>query len=247
MWFFRLSVESNVADSGYFVTLTYSPEHLPSSGHVEKRDCQLFIKRFRKYFAQRPDTASFRFKYFLVSEYGETFGRPHYHMLIFGNSSQRSHIVQALKECWKLCDPEMFDFPSAVAPITPASINYVCKYTLNNLVIDDYDKRTFLLCSKGIGRDFLTPLMLDYLRKRIDGLAMVNGVRMPLPRYYRDEVYDDDMKFQMRIKQLEQYEQNVEKYFEDNYNSDRQRVESLWRQELNHKAKIIRSKLKTFE
>lgn len=46
---------------------------------VSKRDCQLFFKRLRKQFTE----VLGHFKYWLVSEFGDKTGRPHYHVLMF--------------------------------------------------------------------------------------------------------------------------------------------------------------------
>lgn len=69
-----------------FVTLTYNDDNLPhvKSKSVEgryyeslhKRDLQLFFKRLRKKGAT--------FRYFAAGEYGGLYGRPHYHVLLFG-------------------------------------------------------------------------------------------------------------------------------------------------------------------
>ena len=80
-----------------FITLTYSPEFLPGDGCVRVSHFQDFIKRLRR------RLEPVRIRFFHCGEYGEvcelcgksdqfctcvsfvpTFGRPHYHSLIFG-------------------------------------------------------------------------------------------------------------------------------------------------------------------
>lgn len=60
-----------------FITLTYSPEHLPSDGSLRHEDIQLFFKRLRKKFGEG-------IGFFMCGEYGELNGRPHYHACLFG-------------------------------------------------------------------------------------------------------------------------------------------------------------------
>ena len=60
-----------------FVTLTYDEAHIPANHQLCKRDAQLFIKRLRYYLGKR------RIRYYLCGEYGERFGRPHYHAILF--------------------------------------------------------------------------------------------------------------------------------------------------------------------
>lgn len=76
-----------------FITLTYDNEHLPEMGTLVKKDFQDFMKRFRKEYIYVPDYTSVsdfvsgsvaRIRYFHCGEYGEKYGRPHYHACIFG-------------------------------------------------------------------------------------------------------------------------------------------------------------------
>lgn len=85
-WFFRLSCEADESRGpNRFVTLTYSDEELPVNSDgvpvVSKRDCQLFLKRLRTTCDRRFGSSDIR--YFLISEYGPTTLRPHYHLALF--------------------------------------------------------------------------------------------------------------------------------------------------------------------
>lgn len=77
-WAVRCMHEASLHAENCFVTLTYSPEHLPENGSLVKRDMQLFWKKLRERFPER------RLKYFQCGEYGEVTRRPHYHACIFG-------------------------------------------------------------------------------------------------------------------------------------------------------------------
>uniref|UniRef100_A0AAU8B6Y6 Replication initiator protein n=1 Tax=Dulem virus 106 TaxID=3145583 RepID=A0AAU8B6Y6_9VIRU len=90
-WANRCMMELEYHDSAYFVTLTYNDDHLPRSYYpdqetgealpsftLNKRDCQLFMKRLRK---AKPDD---HIRFFLAGEYGDQTFRPHYHAIIFG-------------------------------------------------------------------------------------------------------------------------------------------------------------------
>lgn len=75
------------------VTLTYRPDKLPMYGSLQVEDFQKFVKRVRKSREVRrvnPSTGRLKnysgpkFKYFHCGEYGERYGRPHYHALLFG-------------------------------------------------------------------------------------------------------------------------------------------------------------------
>ena len=65
-------------DANSFITLTYSPENLPSDGSVNVVHFQDFMKRLRA------RLAPVRIRFFHCGEYGEQLSRPHYHAVIFG-------------------------------------------------------------------------------------------------------------------------------------------------------------------
>ena len=87
-WADRMMLELETAKKGLFITLTYNNENahwsefdefgIPVYATLDKRDCQLFMKRLRKRF----QNLSIRF--YLAGEYGEITLRPHYHAILFG-------------------------------------------------------------------------------------------------------------------------------------------------------------------
>jgi hypothetical protein len=77
-WAMRCMHEAQLHQYNCFITLTYDDTHLPSDQSLHYRDFQLFIKRLRKRY---PTT---KISYYMAGEYGENFGRPHYHACIFG-------------------------------------------------------------------------------------------------------------------------------------------------------------------
>jgi len=77
-WAMRCMHEAQLHEKNSFITLTYDNTHLPSDGSLHYKDFQLFIKRLRKKFGNS------RIRYYMAGEYGENFGRPHFHACIFG-------------------------------------------------------------------------------------------------------------------------------------------------------------------
>lgn len=71
-------LECSQHPAAFFVTLTYKDSELPIGGNLSKRDVQLYLKRLRE------DVEPRRIRYFAVGEYGERFGRPHYHLALYG-------------------------------------------------------------------------------------------------------------------------------------------------------------------
>ena len=78
MWAARIVHEASCHDRNCFLTLTYSPEHLPADGSLRKEDFQKFMKRLRKRFPKD------RIRYYHCGEYGDENARPHYHACLFG-------------------------------------------------------------------------------------------------------------------------------------------------------------------
>lgn len=154
-WIRRILLESWLHNSNSFVTLTYDNQHLPIGGVANKDDVQKFLKRFRH--ASRDfGIPTFDFKYFIVSEYGEKLGRPHYHGIVFG--------VDFRAEDWKpyfatlKADGNAIYSSSILEKIwrngfvsidrlTPHNIAYVCKY-----ITKDGVRPSVKLFSRGFGK-----------------------------------------------------------------------------------------------
>lgn len=129
-WTVRCVHEAQMHDSNCFLTLTYSPAHLPLNGGLRVRDWQLFAKRLRKRVG--------KFRYMHCGEYGDENQRPHYHALLFGQdfSSDRVHwkgegatklyTSAILEDCWGLgfCTIGSFSFQTAA---------YVSRYILKKV------------------------------------------------------------------------------------------------------------------
>jgi hypothetical protein len=75
-WAMRIMSEASCHEATCFLTLTYSPEALPSNGSLVKKDLQNFFKQLRN--------AGHKIRYYACGEYGENFQRPHYHVILFG-------------------------------------------------------------------------------------------------------------------------------------------------------------------
>lgn len=85
-WVHRMSLEHRLHGDASFMTLTYDPKlknprhdnAIHPEGHVVPQHLTSFIKRLRRNFTSNP------IRYFGVGEYGERFGHPHYHVILYG-------------------------------------------------------------------------------------------------------------------------------------------------------------------
>lgn len=130
-WAVRCMHEAQMHDENCFLTLTYSDEHVPSSGSLDKGALQKFWKRLRKRFPER------RIRYFACGEYGERLHRPHYHACVFGFDFPDRELFmmregiplytsEALAQCWP------FGFCS-IGDVTFESAAYVARYACKKI------------------------------------------------------------------------------------------------------------------
>ena len=139
-WAVRCVHEASLWPKNSFVTLTYSPEHLPPGGSLHYRDFQLFIKRLRKsetVYGKRDGrrivVSRPTIRFFMCGEYGETYGRAHYHALLFNYRPE--DLVPINKT--------LFDSPKlaklwrhgavTVGDVTWQSASYVARYIFDKL------------------------------------------------------------------------------------------------------------------
>lgn len=181
-WAIRILHEAKEWDKRCFVTLTYDDAHLPPGGTLVKSAVSDFMRRLRKNF-ETP------IKFFAAGEYGEKNKRPHYHLILFGVSSDSRHLIE---HCWPYGFITIGDFSLERA-------RYVAGYAVKKIYGDklDYEARglipEFCLMSRrpGIGERWLKKHSESM---RHNGVVRVQGAVYPLPRYYRDKIYSDEDK-----------------------------------------------------
>lgn len=191
--------EDKIATASHFVTLTYTTDAVPISNNgfmtLKKSDFQDFMKRLRKL------CPGCNLKYYAAGEYGSQRKRPHYHAIIFNVPD-----TELFAKAWTLGGVQLGSV--WVDKVTGDSVAYTMKY------IDKagYEKKfarddrlpEFALMSKGLGKNYLSPAIVSYHKNNIDLLCLTKpgGVRIAMPKYYRDKLFDESMKKrQMRIVQ----------------------------------------------
>lgn len=191
-----------------FVTFTYDDNHLrymsPSSVNPTlcRDDFSKYIDNLRHQIKSLPiiPEGNIRdFKFFACGEYGDLFGRPHYHVLFFG--LDYLDFKRYFIDSWHNGSIKSL-------PITSGGIRYVVDYmtkSLNGpLAVTNYDnkglERPFYSCSRGLGSDFFYAH-----RQEISDTGMVKiGSRyIPVPSYYKNLFYDfSNSSYLNRVKQL---------------------------------------------
>lgn len=192
-WIMRIQKEFDRHWHGLFITLTYkvTPKSPNGLSTLRKRDFQLFMKRLRK-------ITGYPHKYYAVGEYGSKTRRPHYHAILFGATAEQ------VAEAWEnYVDGDVITGESRhPGEITDASIAYCAKYIDKGSVIPmfhgDDRLKEFSLMSKGMGSNYLTPAMVRYHKASKKPFIVKDGYMVPLPRYFKDQIYDDQDRLDMR-------------------------------------------------
>lgn len=191
-WSCRLMAHDKYSDgNGYFVTLTYSPEFLPfdiSTGlpMVSKDDVQKFFKRLRKITS---------FKYFLVSEYGENYGRPHYHCIFLDVPLDERQFRKALQDTWK------YGF-SHCGSISYGACNYCVGYIFKSDPNQSFGDavENFRLISKGLGSPYVDKMKSWHNHDVQRCFYPDKEYKKALPRYLKEKIYDTEFdKINLRV------------------------------------------------
>lgn len=202
-WSTRLSKEIHTSLITFFCTLTYNDDNVPltSLGNktLRKRDIQLFNKRLRIKFKRLYDI---KYRFFICGEYGPRTCRPHYHGLFFFNSKVSSNTFRRLcEDCWSngFIQVEKADANAS---------NYVSKYVTKFVQLNVYDKElepTFGLQSRRPGIGFAwceNSEVKNFFRESKQTFTRVNGYKVPLPRYFKDKLFNESERNEMFLEYL---------------------------------------------
>lgn len=189
-WAVRVMHEAALHPYNSFLTLTYSPEHLPYGDTLVKSDLQNFLKRLRKYHKVR---------FYACGEYGPVNGRPHFHVCLFGyhfpdrvpfgSNFYRSAELESL---WRLGNSSVGDVTFDSAGYTAGYIcdkitgdaakkHYECVVPDTGEIISKVPEFNLMSLKPGIGLDFYEKYKEDIYPH---DYIVVRGVKCKPPRYY---------------------------------------------------------------
>ena len=140
----RIMHESSLFEANSFITLTYSNDKLPLDFSLNYKHYQDFMKRFRAYVDSRSHFKRFGFyagkiRFFVCGEYGDEFGRPHFHAAIFNydfpdkyywSTSNDFPLYRSplLEELWEDPDDGISFGHSYIGSLTFDSAAYIARY-----------------------------------------------------------------------------------------------------------------------
>lgn len=231
----RLTHERRYHDEACFLTLTYSPEHLPPDGPLNREDAVRFLDTVRQH-CRRLDPPR-RLRYFLVGEYGGTTGRAHFHCILFGfdfrddrraRGKRGEHLIytsETLDRLWGLGHCE-------IGSAEPGAMVYVARYLTGKADAPFREKGRepeFKMQSQGLGRKFVeefagTPSLTQ---DNIVVLTPQGAVKRKIPRYYdklMDPEYIARQKIKRRIAAGKQWRDNTPQRLADREEFQRRKV-----------------------
>lgn len=173
----------NTEKLSVFMTFTYDEEHNP--GVVCKPVAQLLKKRFGYHIG-------LGCKSILTGEYGEVYGRPHYHMAVwlepgcnfdYNIGDNDSDAYNPPDDLWPYGKID-------VRPLTPERIAYTCGYELKNGRVKPRDRKRpdgcylpFTLFSQGIAKEYAQ----KFGKRDMElGFTPMRGFKKPVSRYVQN-------------------------------------------------------------
>ena len=198
-WAVRCVHEASLYENNCFLTLTYDDAHLPSDLSLNLVHFQNFMKRLRKRYGKG-------IRFFHCGEYGENFGRPHYHAIIFNFDlpdrvlwSQRDGVNLYSSDILRSLWPYGF---SSVGDVTFESAAYVARYVIKKVTganaddhysfVDELTGQVFTRCPEyttmsrrpGIGKGWIDKFLPDVFP---GDFVVINGVKCRPPRFYDNQ------------------------------------------------------------
>lgn len=238
-WVFRMKQEDKVSSSSFFVTLTYSDEFLTYTSDkfptLVQKDFQNFMKRLRKIniisykeynwlprSKWRINCIDKLLRYYAVGEYGETYKRPHYHIILFNLLNE-----ELIPKAWTHPRKNKLIGNIHIGQVTGASIAYTTKYIDKHRTVPlhNFDKRLpeFSNMSQGLGKNYHeSHAIQQYHQADIERIYVTypDGRKIALPRYYRNKLYNKSQQLQQNayiVKKLEDDNIQEEYKFEKKY------------------------------
>ena len=217
-WAIRCSLESQLYQNSYFLTLTYDDEHLPKSGSLVPDDLQKFLKKLRRYLEYHGSDKKIRF--FACGEYGDNFLRPHYHAIIFNLdisdlkrfstsfSGDIYYTSETINQIWK-------NGYVIIGEVTFESCAYVARYVTKKMTGSQADfyyegrQPEFVRMSRrpGIGSAWLDQYKSDVYPH--DYIVIRDGIKVKPPKYF-DKLFEsiapDEMSMIKSLRSVSGYE-----------------------------------------
>lgn len=213
-WAIRCVHEASLYEDNCFITLTYADHNLPPDLSLRKDHFQKFMKRLRF------ENSGRNIRFFHCGEYGEKYGRPHYHACLFNFdfvdkthwktiNGQKLYRSKALERLWPYGH-------SSVGSVTFESAAYVARYITKKITgpmaYEHYnviDRKTGEVLAErvpeyttmsrrpGIGKGWYDKFKNDVFP---DDFVVVRGKKLKPPKFYRDQHEKEHARESAKLK-----------------------------------------------
>lgn len=232
-WALRCEHELSEHDSNCFVTLTYDDDHMPVDRGLHYSDYQNMMKRLRVYLDRHPEYGAMVpgydgvISYLVAGEYGREpyydrpFGRPHFHVIMFGFNFPDRYQWTKSGNHWLYRSPVLeelwpYGFSSIGEDANYFTARYTAKYVHKEMFIQHYSGQfnklygieapmVHVSSRPAIGARFAARYQgVDYgtcvcddnviqLDTYRDWIVDVRGRKHSIPRYYRKVQFKNSM------------------------------------------------------
>lgn len=138
-WAMRCVHEASLHQDNIFITLTYDNDHLPPGSSLYYPDFQLFMKRLRVH-TERHTNRDIGVRFYMCGEYGENFGRPHYHAIMFNYDLEDKKIWKIERDNPLYTSQTLTDLwgkgHTSIGGVTFQSAAYVARYIMKKVTGD---------------------------------------------------------------------------------------------------------------
>lgn len=201
-WAMRIMHESSLHQENCFLTLTIAEENMPFRPDLDHSLIQVFMRSLRKRTGRK-------LRFFCCGEYGGQFGRPHYHLILFGmNFNEDRRAIRQLDSGCKVFRSPFLEKVwthgwSSIGDVTFESAAYVARYCVGKVTgqkavehyarVDEFGEweqtpeYAQMSRADGIGKAWFDKFHSDVYPH---DYVVVGGMKLPPPRYY-DNLYDE--------------------------------------------------------
>lgn len=221
-WAVRCMLEASMYEKNCFLTLTYAPENLPKNGSLVKEDFVLFMKKLRRKYVPKMQEGLSQvqkeawslkngIRVFYCGEYGEDFGRPHFHACLFNYDFPDYRTVRGVterdKEFYKMCnDNKLYVSKSlneiwgkgiaTIGSLTFESAAYVARYctkVINGKDAQEHYKGKVPEFGHMSNRPGIAAGWFDKFKSDVfpSDYLVIGGVKLKPPRYFDNRFKDD--------------------------------------------------------
>ena len=202
----RLMYECAKYPNSLFLTLSFTDDALKEYQSDYNVAVKQFLDAFRKRFGKGV-------KHFFVCEFGSLKGRPHYHGILF--NVPRSCTEEDIESIWNRGNGiyrktrgkfiGQYKKPRGIINASwlrdgNKSASYICKYLTKDY--QNLEKQPRILISNGVGLDYLTKSQIAFHRDNLIPYMSYNGFKYPLPKFYKDKIFTQDLKDKLVVERM---------------------------------------------